>query len=132
MSECVAAYNKAIDYAPEGIREELLIRAESEITDLATAAVILRGKQFAKWPVEDEVNGFISDISYVLNNVTLFMTHSGITITLPKLTAPIAKAINAYAVKAFEDVISPSYKENNGGHPDNYAWKNMLTGSVIV
>ena len=62
LSECVAAYNKAIDYAPEGIREELLIRVESEIIDLATAAAILRGKQFAKWPVEDEVNGLISDI----------------------------------------------------------------------
>lgn len=126
LSECVAAYNKAIDYAPEGIREELLIRVESEIIDLATAAAILRGKQFAKWPVEDEVNGLISDISYVLNNVTLFMTHSGITIPLPKLTAPIAKAINAYAGKAFEDVILPSYKENNGDHPDNYAWKKYV------
>ena len=86
---------------------------------LASAMVNLRGKRFAQWPDEEEMNGFSSDITSILNILIQFINQAGVIIPLSELMAPIATTINQSVVKAFNDVIWPDY---NGDPKSKQSW----------
>lgn len=129
VGEGVAAFIKAINNAPEDVKDELVEEATGQIKNLSVAMISLRTERFAKWPDEEEANGFISDITSILNTVAAFLSQTGALIPLSEIMAPIATLINQSVVQAWQNVIWPDY---NGDPNDSderagkYEWQNFI------
>ena len=106
VDEGVAAFIKAINNAPDDVKDELVEKAKGQIEKLTVAMISLRADRFAKWPDEEETNGFISDLTSILNTETAFITQFRVPI---KNMAPIATCINQSVVQAWKNVIWPDY-----------------------
>lgn len=129
LSESVSAFAKAIINAPEDEKEEIIEEAKDQVKSLASAMVNLRGKRFAQWPDEEEMNGFSSDITSILNILIQFINQAGVIIPLSELMAPIATTINQSVVKAFNDVIWPDYNGDPNDSDDRankYEWQRFI------
>lgn len=122
VSESVSAFAKALTNAPEEEKEELTEQAKEQIINLSKAMISLRGQRFAKWPDQEEANGFTSDITSILNTLVQFVSQAGVVISLSELMAPIATIINQSVVKAYQDVIFPDYN-GDPNDPDDRANK---------
>ena len=129
VGEGVAAFIKAINNAPEDVKDELVEEATGQIKNLSVAMISLRTERFAKWPDEEEANGFISDITSILNTVAAFLSQTGALIPLSEIMAQIATLINQSVVQAWQNVIWPDY---NGDPNDSderagkYEWQNFI------
>lgn len=129
VDEGVASFVKAINNAPGEVREELVEEAKEQIKDLAVAMISLRADRFAKWPDEEESNGFISDITSILNTVVAFLFQTGEVIPLSEIMAPIATRINQSVVQAWQNVIWPEYNGDPNDPDDRagkYEWQNFI------
>lgn len=129
VSESVSAFAKAITNAPEEEKEELTEQAKEQIINLSKAMISLRGQRFAKWPDQEEANGFTSDITSILNTLVQFISQAGVIISLSELMAPIATTINQSVVKAYQDVIFPDYNGDPNDSDDRankYEWQRYI------
>lgn len=129
VDEGVAAFVKAINNAPDEVREDLVEEAKEQIKNLAVAMISLRADRFAKWPDEEEANGFISDITSILNTVVAFLSQTGEVIPLSEIMAPIATRINQSVVQAWQNVIWPEYNGDPNDSDDRagkYEWQNFI------
>ena len=129
VSESVSAFAKAIANAPEDEKEELTEQSKEQIINLSKAMISLRGQRFAKWPDQEEANGFTSDITSILNTLVQFISQAGVVISLSELMAPIATTINQSVVKAYQDVIFPDYNGDPNDSDDRankYEWQRYI------
>jgi len=129
LSESVSAFAKAILNAPEDEKEDIIEESKDQVKRLATAMINLRGNRFAKWPDEEEANGFTSDITSILNICIQFINQAGVIIPLSELMAPIATTINQSVVKAFNDVVWPDYNGDPNDSDDRankYEWQRFI------
>lgn len=129
VSESVSAFAKALTNAPEEEKEELTEQAKEQIINLSKAMISLRGQRFAKWPDQEEANGFTSDITSILNTLVQFVSQAGVVISLSELMAPIATIINQSVVKAYQDVIFPDYNGDPNDPDDRankYEWERYI------
>ncbi len=129
VDEGVAAFVKAINNAPEEVKDELVEEAKGQIKNLSVAMISLRADRFAKWPDEEEANGFISDITSILSTVVTFLSQTGVLIPLSDIMAPIATRINQAVVKAWQEVIWPDYNGDPNDSDDRagkYEWQNFI------
>lgn len=129
VSESVSAFAKAITNVPEEEEEELTEQAKEQIINLSKAMISLRGQRFAKWPDQEEANGFTSDITSILNTLVQFISQASVVISLSELMAPIATIINQSVVKAYQDVIFPDYNGDPNDPDDRankYEWERYI------
>lgn len=122
VDEGVTAFIKAIDNAPGDVKGELVEEAKGQIKKLSLAMISLRADRFAKWPDEEEANGFISDIASILSTAITFLSQTGTVIPLSEIMAPIASSINQSVVRAWQNVILPEYS-GDSNDPDDRAGK---------
>lgn len=129
VDEGVAAFIKAINNAPDDVKDDLVEEAKDQIKNLSVAMISLRADRFAKWPDEEEANGFISDITSILNTVVTFLSQTGVLIPLSEIMAPIATRINQSVVQAWQNVIWPEYNgdpNDSDDRPGKYEWQNFI------
>ena len=129
ISEAVFAFSKAIEYAGDDDKEVLKEETKEEVKSLGVALISLRGDRFAKWPDEEEANGFISDITSILSVLVQFIKQAGVIVPLQELMAPIATTINQSVVKAWQDVIWPDYNGDPNDSDDRankYEWQRYI------
>lgn len=91
--------------------------------------ISLRAERFAKWPDEEEANGFLSDITSILGTVVNFLSQTGELIPISEITGPIATQINQSVVKAWQDVIWPDYNGDPNDSDDRagkYEWQTLI------
>ncbi|PNV60200.1 hypothetical protein C0033_20370 [Clostridium sp. chh4-2] len=129
LDEGVSAFIKAINNAPDEVKEDLIEEAKEQIKNLAVAMISLRADHFAKWPDEEETNGLISEIVSLLDTIVLFISQTKALIPMEELMAPIANKINQSVVEAWQNVIWPEYN----GDPDDsddragkYEWQTFI------
>lgn len=129
VDEGVAAFIKAINNAPDDVKDELVEEAKGQIKKLSAAMISLRADRFAKWPDEEEANGFISDITSILSTVVTFLSQTGVLIPLSEIMAPIATLINQSVVQAWQNVIWPDYNGDPHDSDDRagkYEWRSFI------
>lgn len=129
VDEGVASFVKAINNAPDEVREDLVEEAKEQIKNLAVAMISLRADRFAKWPDEEESNGFISDITSILNTVVAFLFQTGEVIPPSEIMAPIATCIDQSVAQAWQNVIWPEYNGDPNDSDDRagkYEWQNFI------
>lgn len=119
IPEAVLAFTKAVQYAPEEEKEDLAREAKTEIQNLSKAMLKLRGERFVKWPDNEEANGFISDLTAIINSVVQFITQVDVAISIPDIMRPAAEIIDQAVIKAFKDKIVPDYKSDRYPWPDD-------------
>lgn len=125
FSESVSAFAKSIQNAPEDEKNEIIEDTKNEIKNLSRALISLRAERFAKWPDEDEADGFSSDITSILNAMRQFIIQAGVIIPLSEMMEPIATQINQSVVQAWQNKILPDYKGDEN-RPDKYKWKQFI------
>lgn len=129
VSESIAAFAKAIANAPEEDKEGLGEQAKEQIINLVSAIISLRRQRFAKWPTQEETNGFISDIASILQILMDFILQTGVSIPLSELTNSIAININNAVIEAYENVIFHDYNGTYGDSDDRankYEWQRYI------
>lgn len=129
IDEGVAAFVKAINNSPDDVKDDLVEEAKDQIKKLSIAMISLRADRFAKWPDEEEANGFISDITSILNTVVTFLSQTGMLIPLPEIMAPIATLITESVLRAWRNVIQPDYTGDlNGSNvmAGKQKWQNFI------
>ena len=119
LGESVAAFAKAISYAPEDKKEGVIEESKDQIRRLCRALINLRGDRFAKWPDEEEKDGMKSDLTKVLTIMSDFIKQTGISLDLKEFLAPLAVEVNQCVVKAFQEKIEKDYKGDNNRPTDN-------------
>lgn len=125
FAEAVSGFSKSIINAPEGERDAIIEESKGELKKLISAIISLRGDRFAKWPNNDEVAGFINDVTQILNAMTQFVRQSGISIPQSDVVAPIAFQINQAVNAAWSGKILPDYK-GGYGRPNDYEWRAFI------
>ena len=125
FSESVSAFAKAIQNAPEEEKEDIIEDTKTEIKNLSRALISLRAERFAKWPDEDEADGFSSDITSIINAMRQFIIQAGVIIPLSEMMEPIATQINQSVVQAWQNKILPDYKGDEN-RPNQYEWKQFI------
>ena len=129
VDEGIAAFVKAINNASEEEKADYVDEAKDQIKRLAVAMIQLRANRFAKWPDEEESNGFIADITSILSTVVSFLKQTGVLISISEIMAPIAAKINASVVKAWQDVVWPDYNGDPNDSDDRankYEWQKFI------
>lgn len=117
-NEGVASMIKAINKAPDDVKEALIEEAKEQIKGVSLALISIRRDRFVKWPDEEETKGFSSDIASIFNTVTNFQSQTGETIPLSEITTPIATMINDAAAEAWNNLILPEYVGDDDGFGD--------------
>ena len=129
VDEGVAAFIKAINNAPDDVKEELIENAKEQIKSLSLAMISLRSDRFSKWPDEEEATGFVSDITSILGTVVGFLTQTGALISLEEIMAPIASIINKSVITAWQNVVWPEYNGDPNDSDDRagkYEWQTFI------
>ena len=129
IGEGVNSFIRGINCAPEDEKNNLIDYAKEQIKSLSSAMLSLRANRFAKWPDEEESNGFLSDITAILNVASFFVNQTGEIIPLAELMAPAASQINQAVVKAWAEVIWPDYNGDPNDTDDRagkYEWQTYI------
>lgn len=129
VDEGVSAFVKAIINAPKDEKDDYIEEAKDQIKRLSVAMVALRAERFAKWPDEEECNGFISDITSILGTVISFLTQTGALVPISEIMAPIATKINQSVTQAWTNVIWADYEgdpNDTDDRPNKYEWQRFI------
>lgn len=126
IAESVSAFSKALSFAPEELKENLIEESKQEIANLCKALISLRADRFAKWPDQEETAGLIGDIATVMGTVVQFTAQADIVVPLVDIFGPAALSINGAVVQAYQNVILPEYKSDRFPFPDDDDFRKFL------
>ena len=126
VPESVSAFSKAIEYAPEDEKEDLIDDAKEEIKNLAKAMLTLRADRFVKWPDAEETAGFAGDLTSITNAVAQFISQVGVMIPISEIMGPAATIISQSVSRAWTGKIQPEYKGNGLDLPSQYDYSKFL------
>ncbi len=127
FSEAINCFSSAVSNAPEEEKGELIKDAKNQVENLSVAIMRLRGDRFEKWPDEDESTGLIGAVTEIIKALFLFATSVGLgVIDKDELMVPVATQINNSVINAWNNKIVPDYRNDSNGHPDDYAWRELL------
>ena len=129
IDEGVSSFIKAINNAPDEEKDDVVEEAKDQIVNLSVAMISLRTERFAKWPDEEETNGFVGDIVSICSTVVTFLTQTGAVIPLSEIMAPAAAKIDQAVVQAWEKVILPDYQGDPNDSDDRankYEWQRFI------
>ena len=128
FAEAINCFSSAIMSAPDDEKKNLMTDAKSQIEDLSMAIIKLQGERFEKWPDEDEASGMLNAIAEIYKALILFITNiDGDIINKDVLMAHIATKINNSVMNAWNSKIVPEYRNDSDGHPDDYAFKQLIS-----
>ena len=126
LTEAAHDFAQAIDFAPEDEKEDLKDQAVEELKDLGIACISLRKDRFAKYPDDEELNGFTQDRKTLLDALLVLLS-KGIAAGIPEgYEERIAMLMNEAAVAAFKKV-RDDY--DNDTHPYSRDFQKTLTGA---
>jgi len=125
FSESVSAFSKALQNCPENEKNDLTLEYKEEIKRLALALIRVRAGNFEKWPDNDNTNGLLSDLTTIINAMVQFINQAGVVIEISEMMSPIATQINQSIVEAWQNVILPEYKGDEG-KPSDYDFTKFL------
>ena len=129
VDEGVAAFTKAINFAPEEKKEEVTEFAKEQILHLSQAMLNLRADNFVKWPDEDESDGFLSDLTSILNTIESFIQQTGAEVRLADMIEPLARIISGATTRAWNSEIWPDYdgdKYDDDDRPTKYRYDRFM------
>lgn len=118
IEEAAHSFCKAIDYAPEELKEELKDEAVQELKSLGIALISLRKQRFSGSPDSEELKGFTSARKVLIDSLTVLLSHGNIVGIPDGYLEEIATLMNEAAVaalnmarKAWNNVEHPSDKD---------------------
>jgi tetratricopeptide (TPR) repeat protein len=118
IEEAAHSFCKAIDYAPEELKEELKDEAVQELKSLGIALISLRKQRFSGSPDSEELKGFTSARKVLIDSLTVLLSHGNIVGIPDGYLEEIATLMNEAAVaalnmarKAWNNVEHPSVKD---------------------
>ncbi len=127
FAEAINCFASAIENAPETEKEDLLEDAKTQINNLSCALMSLQADRFAKWPDEEETSGLINVVGEIYKAEIQFIHTIGDAVDNDELMAPIATLMNNAAMTAWNSKIVPEYRNDSDGHPDDYAFKELIS-----
>ena len=126
FAEAINCFANAVANTEEDEKESVIDACKQEVSELAEALIRLRGERFAKWPDEEEKNGFISDLTVILQAILQFFKAVGTLINKDELMAPLATIINNSVIDAWNNVVRPTFANDHDGYPDDYELKKLI------
>lgn len=126
FAEAINCFANAVANTEETEKTSVINECKREVGELAEALIRLRGKRFAKWPDEEEKNGFIADLTVILQAILQFFKAVGTLINKDELMAPLATIINNSVIDAWNNVVRPTFANDHDGHPDDYELKKLI------
>lgn len=125
FSECVSSFATALTHAPQDQKKKLMADIKTEIANLSRSLITLRAERFVKWPDKEEGNGFLSDLSTIVQTVRDFLSN-GIPISIEDILSPIIIIIDDATKKAYHTTIYPDYKSDEYPYPDEHDWRRYV------
>ena len=126
FSEAINCFANAVANTEETEKASVINECKQEVSELAEALIRLRGERFAKWPDEEEKNGFIGDLTVILQAILQFFKAVGTLINKDELMAPLATIINNSVIDAWNNVVRPTFANDHDGYPDDYELKKLI------
>ena len=126
FSEAINCFANAVANTEETEKTSVINECKQEVGELAEALIRLRGERFAKWPDAEEKNGFVSDLTTILQAILQFFKTCGTLINKDELMAPLATIINDSVINAWSKVVRPTFANDHDGHPDDYELKRLI------
>ena len=74
IAEAAHSFKQAVDFAPEDEKDSLAEEAADELKRLGLACISLRQGRFAKFPDDEELNGFVSDMEPLINGLVILLS----------------------------------------------------------
>lgn len=126
FAEAINCFANAVANTEENEKESVIDACKQEVSELAEALIRLRGERFAKWPDEEEKNGFVGDLTVILQAILQFFKAVGTLINKDELMSPLATIINNSVIDAWNNVVRPTFANDHDGHPDDYELKKLI------
>lgn len=126
FSETLNCFANAVRNTAEEDKATVIEECKQEVSQLSKALLRLRGERFAKWPDEDELSGFLNDLSTIMQAILQFYEMTGASIDKEELISSLAIIINNSVIDAWNNVIDPEFKNDNNRHPDDYALTKLV------
>lgn len=126
FSEAINCFANAVANTEETEKASVINECKQEVSELAEALIRIRGERFAKWPDEEEKNGFIGDLTVILQAILQFFKAVGTLINKDELMAPLATIINNSVIDAWNNVVRPTFENDHDGYPDDYELKKLI------
>lgn len=123
IEEAVAAFNKALDNAPEDALEDVKKEAGKETINLCTALMRLCCDNFEKYPSEENEKDIKQFVLLAQLHALILVSRCGQD--LEGFKSEVADMINISCVSAWENVVYKDYHEDT--HPSKYDWERFIT-----
>ena len=128
IEEAVAAFNKALDNAPEDAIDEVKDEAGDETISLCVALMRLCCDNFAKFPSEDNEKDIKQFVLLAQLHALILVGRCGKD--LEGFKSKVATMINVACVAAWGDIILKDFTEDS--HPSKYDWERFKTRCFSV
>lgn len=127
FEEAINCFATAITNAPDGEKDDCISEAKEQISNLSIALMSLQADRFAKWPDEEAAAGLVHVIVVTMQSLLQFIQTIGAgIIDKDELMSPLATQINNAVMNAWNNKIVPEYRNDSDGHPDDYAFKQLI------
>ncbi len=128
IEEAVAAFNKALDNAPEDAIDEVKDEAGDETINLCVAMMKLCCDNFEKFPSEDNEKDIKQFVLLAQLHALTLVERCGKD--LEGFKSIVATMINVACVAAWEDIIFKDFTEDD--YPSKYDWERFKTRCFSV
>ena len=119
FEETINAFQKAINYADEKKKKEVIKDAVDEITNLCNALVTLACDNYADSGTVNSASTILSAVGTMIKTTISFLTKCKVKTN--DINAEIAAKINCACVAAYKDIYSDYMGRD--GHPSDYAFE---------
>lgn len=127
FDEAINCFATAITNAPNEEKESCVSESKEQISNLSIALMSLQAERFAKWPDEEEAAGLLNVVVVTMQSLLQFIQKIGNgIIDKDELMSPLATLINNSVMNAWNNTIVPEYRNDSDGHPDDYAFKQLI------
>ena len=127
FEEAINCFATAITNAPDEVKDNCISDAKEQISSLSNALMSLQADRFVKWPDEEEAAGLLHVIVVTMQSLLQFIQTIGAgIIDKDELMSPLATQINNSVMNAWNNKIVPEYRNDSDGHPDDYAFKQLI------
>lgn len=124
--EAINCFAKAVEYFGGEDKTVLIEECTQEVKELAEALLRLRSERFEKWPDEEEKNGFIHDLTAVLQAMHQFFDTIGYWINKDEIMSSLAIIIGNSVMAAWNNVVRPTFEKDHNGYPGDYEFNRLI------
>lgn len=117
VDEGLAAFVKAINNAPDEVKDDLVEEVKEEIKKVYVALISTRADIFARLPTDKEAQEFLDDTKLILGTMDAFIAQTGKSFPIYEMQ-PIASLIDKSVIEAWHNVIWPEFNRNSQNSDD--------------